>query len=378
LRAVAELRAQARPAPAALAERASQGLSGDVRLDGRAHLHVEGLTAHGRMKFNDADSIVVRGCTIETTAEGIVSYGSGVKNAYITDNVIRGPTVWNEAALGASGDNLGEGVQLTGPGNVVAFNRVSGFRDCLSLLEVSEAVLQISNDFYGNDPSECADDAIEADFAMGNVRVYANRITNSFIGLSSQPSLGGPTYFLRNVLYNVVFQAFKLQRTSIGDVGFHNTVVKSGDAFSVRTDIADFARPVSQQLIFWRPRRDVQRLRLRPWQRDPLAQRGYELFLRLRRLRIDWPRCFRRSRGRHQLREHRRAPGEHDGGARRAARLLDLCRDRRLPGGSVRAARRACVDSDRGRRSGGSRPHAGERQRRVCETGARSRCLRAR
>src|SRR5690606_13610979 len=46
----------------------------------------------------------------------------------------------------------------------------------------------------------------------------------------------GPTYFVRNVMYNVVFQAFKLQRSSVGDVGLHNTVVKSGDAFSVNTD----------------------------------------------------------------------------------------------------------------------------------------------
>jgi hypothetical protein len=71
---------------------------------------------------------------------------------------------------------------LTGAGNVVSFNRVSGFRDCLSLLEDGEAQNQISNDFYGNDLSQCADDAIEADFAMGNVRVFDNRISESFMG----------------------------------------------------------------------------------------------------------------------------------------------------------------------------------------------------
>jgi hypothetical protein len=211
-------------------------VDGDVRLDGRSFVIVEGLTVHGKFKFNDADSITVRGCTIETSDDGIVSYGTGVRNAVIVDNVITGPTVWQETSLGVDGDNLGEGVQLTGPGNVVAFNRVSGFRDCLSLLEDDEAVEQVSDDFYGNDLSECADDAVEADFAMGNVRVYRNRITKSFMGLSSQPGLGGPTYFVRNVMYGVLYQAFKLQRSSVGDVGLHNTVVKSGDAFSVYTD----------------------------------------------------------------------------------------------------------------------------------------------
>jgi MYXO-CTERM domain-containing protein len=210
-------------------------VEGDVRIDGRAHVLITGLEVHGKIKFNDAEGIVIRGVTIETPDDGIVSYGTGVKNALILDNHIHGPTLWREAALGVDGDNLGEGVQITGPGNVVAWNQVSGFRDCLSLLEDDEAVEQVSVDFYGNDLAVCADDAIEADFAMGNVRVYRNRIRDSFMGISSQPSLGGPTYFTRNALYNVLYQAFKLQRSSVGDVGFHNTVVKSGDAFSVNT-----------------------------------------------------------------------------------------------------------------------------------------------
>lgn len=210
-------------------------VEGDVRIDGRSDVLVQGLVVHGKFKFNDAVRIAVIGCTIETPDDGVVSYGSGVEDGYIADNTITGQTQWMESALGVSGDNIGEGVQITGPGNVVAFNRVRGFRDCLSLLEDAEAVNQISVDFYGNDLSECADDGIEADFAMGNVRVYQNRLANTFMGISSQPSLGGPTYFVRNVMYNSLFQAFKLQRGSVGDVGLHNTAIKSGDAFSVNT-----------------------------------------------------------------------------------------------------------------------------------------------
>src|SRR5690606_25431697 len=108
-----------------------------------------------------------------------------------------GATEWNSSALGVDGDNVGEGIWITGAGNVVAFNRVSGFRDCISLLEGGEAVDQMSIDIYGNDLSACADDAVEADYSLGNVRVYQNRIAQSFMGISSQPSLGGPTYFIR-------------------------------------------------------------------------------------------------------------------------------------------------------------------------------------
>lgn len=211
-------------------------LSGGMRLDGRSHIQVEGFTVRGRIRFNDAESIVVAGCNIETSSDGITSMGKGVNNAYIVNNVIRGVTTWKASGLGVDGDNIGEGVQITGAGNVVAFNKVSGFRDCLSLMEEDEAVNQTSIDFYGNDLSACGDDAIEADFAMGNVRVYRNRISESFMGISSQPGLGGPNYFVRNVMYNVLYQAFKLQRGSVGDVGLHNTVVKSGDAFSVYTE----------------------------------------------------------------------------------------------------------------------------------------------
>ncbi len=225
-------------APVALRAASPGGavVEGDVRIDGRAHVIVEGLTVHGKIKFNDAEDIAVLGCTIETIEDGIVAYGSGVTNAVIADNVITGATEWKESALGVDGDNVGEGIVLTGAGNVIAFNRVSGFRDCLSLLEDDGAVDQRSIDMYGNDLSECADDAIEADFSMGNVRVHHNRIRDSFMGISSQPSLGGPTYLYRNVMYNVLFQAFKLQRSSVGDVLFHNTVIKSGDAFSVNTE----------------------------------------------------------------------------------------------------------------------------------------------
>jgi hypothetical protein len=167
------------------------------------------------------------------TGDGIVSFGNGSTDGYFADNVVIGRTAWAESSLGVDGNNVGEGIQMAGPGNVIEHNRVSGFRDCLSLMEDGEAVDQSSVDFLYNDLDNCADDAIEADFAMGNVRAIGNRIRNSFMGLSAQPSLGGPTYFLRNVMYSVVFQAFKPHRGSVGDVWLHNTVVKPGDGMGV-------------------------------------------------------------------------------------------------------------------------------------------------
>ena len=179
------------------------------------------------VQLNGAQNCVVRRCTINAVF-GIVAYKPGATNCYISDNVITGISQWSNDAMGANGYNIGEGIQMTGPGNVICFNRVTGFRDCISTMEDAEAVNQNCIDIYNNDVYSGADDGIEADFCFSNCRIFRNRITNCFVGLSSQPSLGGPTYFVRNVLYNIPHAAFKLKRFSQGDVVLHNTVIKIG------------------------------------------------------------------------------------------------------------------------------------------------------
>ena len=240
-----------RAAPIVLRAQNAGGVivSGDVEFNNRDFIHIIGLTIEGKIKFNGGNDVVVRDCLIRTEGDGIVSFGQGTSNSLIINNEVIGPTQWNENALGNEGENLGEGIVLTGPGNVIAFNRVRGFRDGISLLEGSEVINQQSIDIYGNDISQCGDDGIEADFSMGNVRVHHNRLTDCFIAISSQPSLGGPTYFYRNVVYNAVYQAFKPQRSSVGDVIYHNTVVKVGDAFNVITS-DPISRGISRNNIF--------------------------------------------------------------------------------------------------------------------------------
>jgi hypothetical protein len=58
-----------------------------------------------------------------------------------------------------------------------------------------------------------------------------NRLTNAVMGLSSQPGLGGPTYFIRNAMYNIILAPLKPARRSVGDVFLHNTAIKVGDGF---------------------------------------------------------------------------------------------------------------------------------------------------
>lgn len=209
-------------------------VDGNIYITDQEQVQIADLTVNGWIKLNGCSDIAVTGCTITTPENGIYTYTRS-QRFYIADNVVSGPTSWTEAALGASGDNLGEGIVVTGPGHVIEHNRVSGFRDCISTLEDSEAVDQWSIDIDGNDMSECADDAVEADFCFHNCRVTSNRMTNVFMAVSSQPGLGGPTWVVRNVAYNVVLSDFKLQRGSVGDVVLHNTMVKNGDALGIYT-----------------------------------------------------------------------------------------------------------------------------------------------
>jgi hypothetical protein len=45
--------------------------------------------------------------------------------------------------------------------------------------------------------------------------------------------MGGPTYLIRNAMYNLTFDPFKLNRNSRGDVILHNTAVKVGDGLRI-------------------------------------------------------------------------------------------------------------------------------------------------
>jgi hypothetical protein len=206
----------------------------EISLTDRKWVYLEGLTVNGPIRMNGTEHCAVRRCTIKAQF-GIKAYKPGMTNACIEDNNIMGIREWKPEIMGAGGDNDGEGIQFTGSGNVIRYNRVVGFRDCISHMEDDGAGPQMCNDILNNDISAGLDDGIEADFAFHNCRVLRNRLTNCFVGISSQPGLGGPNYFMRNVLFNVIHEAFKLHRFSYGDVIQHNTVIKAGDGLGIYT-----------------------------------------------------------------------------------------------------------------------------------------------
>jgi hypothetical protein len=198
-----------------------------VNAGGVRHVWLERLTLRraGYLFVGHAGSdFVIRRCRLEVLGAGIVAINGGYgesRGFVITDNVIEGPTTWPRS----SGIESIHGVSITGAGHVVAYNRMSNLGD--GVHGTSHGRLSAS-DIYNNDIEVATDDGIEGDYADTNVRIYRNRITNAFAGISAQPSNGGPLYVFRNAIYNALYSPFKLHNDTSGVLILHNTSVVAG------------------------------------------------------------------------------------------------------------------------------------------------------
>ena len=187
----------------------------------------EGLTIrngrHG-LTFHDATRMVIRRCHLSHVDYGLNATRNtrgDVQDHFLADNVIEGPSTWPRT----KGIEDARGIQITGEGHVVCYNRVRGFADAIDTFGSSRCA---SIDIHNNDLSELTDDGIEMDYSERNTRCFFNRMTNVFQGISMQPVHGGPVYVFRNVMDNVAVEPFKLHNSPSGCLIFHNTSVKQG------------------------------------------------------------------------------------------------------------------------------------------------------
>jgi hypothetical protein len=98
-----------------------------------------------------------------------------------------------------------------------------------------------------------ADDFIEADGGVHNIRVFENRGFNAYhAALSAQPIFGGPVYFIKNICYNVPGTALKYTVRPSGILTYHNT-------FIADVGIANFSNGHFRNNLFlgWDERRPV-------------------------------------------------------------------------------------------------------------------------
>ncbi|MCX7049257.1 MAG: right-handed parallel beta-helix repeat-containing protein [Candidatus Sumerlaeota bacterium] len=182
---------------------------------------VWGVVAH------EGQRVVIRRCHFYDVKRGLTATrnNSGrLGGLFIADNLLEGPYTWADAKHGASVEEY-RGIEISGSGNVVCYNRVRGFKDGIDMAPSPRCV---ASDVHNNEVSECLDDGCEMDGSERNNRCFLNRFTNVFQGISVQPVFGGPIYIFRNALYNIEVEAFKMHNSPSGALFLHNTCVKKG------------------------------------------------------------------------------------------------------------------------------------------------------
>jgi hypothetical protein len=194
----------------------------------------------GNKHMTGAKGLTIRKCRMENIGEGIITEYAGSKNFYIADNVLIGRDDryrllgWYNAKniYGVNKMYSYIGIKVCGSGHVICHNAVAFFHDGIDIStygtpEAEQELKTVSVDIYNNDIHVMADDFIESDGGVHNIRVMRNRGVNAAEhGLSAQPVFGGPVYFIRNVLYNLPLGGcLKVNARPAGLYVFHNTFI---------------------------------------------------------------------------------------------------------------------------------------------------------
>ncbi len=210
------------------------------------YTHFENLTIRncevgilaGLRYTKGCNGLVVRNCRFEDVGCAVNAQYGGCRNFYIADNVIIGREdrdrlhgwTGNWAKYGPLSDLKSFiAIDINGQGHAVCHNYIAYFHDAIDVTEQGaperEDWKAVSMDFYNNDMHMCADDFIEADSSVHNLRVFRNRGFNAGQhAYSAQPIFGGPAYFIRNIAYHIPSGgALKFNIYPAGVIAYHNT-----------------------------------------------------------------------------------------------------------------------------------------------------------
>ena len=199
-------------------------IKGGFNIRGRRYLSFDNLKIKHAGRAFSADGsvgITVRFCRIEKCKSGMHARNS--QGFYIADNHLVGPSKWPRS----KGIESTAGWDVGGQGHTICHNFISYVADGISCLRGSK---NIAIDVYNNEIITCTDEGIELDYAHWNMRVYRNRLTDVYQGISYQPVQGGPTFTFRNIIYNCVRSTWKLHDYSSGQWIVNNTTIKKGSA----------------------------------------------------------------------------------------------------------------------------------------------------
>ncbi len=217
------------------------------------HNYFEGITVRnvdtafmlGRKRMLGSVGFTLKRSKLENIGRGVFTDFGGAQNFYIADNVFVGRNdpghlmgwigrTW-QGRPGFPQPLLSEyAVKVYGSGHVIAHNRLANFHDGIDHAtygnpddwpKTPRNRMPVALDIYNNDITNVDDNCIEADASMHNARILRNRCFNhAHRALSTQPALGGPIYFVRNIVYHAPEGgALKLTAGSAGVLIYNNT-----------------------------------------------------------------------------------------------------------------------------------------------------------
>jgi hypothetical protein len=252
---------------------------GEVILDGRGNFNLfnvkaadynyfEGITFRntsiaiwaGTQFIAGSKGLTVKRCRFEDVGMGIFTNYSGSSDFYIADNVFLGRNDskhligWNgpfwQQFEGVDGQEYPPvmksytGIRLYGPGHVVAYNYVADFHDGIDteMYGMPDGSHPIDGptyppreswdrrptaiDIYNNYITNAHDNSIEMDGSMHNIRLMRNMLINSASHpISTQPGVGGPIYWIRNIAFNAPGGSTRLTAGSAGVFYYNNTIL---------------------------------------------------------------------------------------------------------------------------------------------------------
>ena len=259
---------------------------GEVIIDGRGNFNLfnvkaadytyfEGITFRntqiaiwaGTQFIAGARGLTVKRCRFEDVGMGVFANFAGSDDFYIADSVFLGRndprhlTGWTGPFWAQFQHIEGQeyppvmksytAIRLYGAGHVVAHNYVADFHDGIDtemygMPDGSHPIdgpaypprefwdrRPVAIDIYNNYITNAHDNSIEMDGSMHNIRVMRNMLINSASHpMSTQPSTGGPIYFIRNIVYHAPGGSTRATAGSPGVFYYNNTITTETSAGS--------------------------------------------------------------------------------------------------------------------------------------------------
>ncbi|MBU3078789.1 hypothetical protein [Sphingomonas quercus] len=233
-------------------------------LEAASYNYFEGITVRntnvafllGMKRIVGASGFTLKHSLVYDVGRVVQDEWAGSRDFYIADNVFLGrhnPTrmtswihdeVWAKYGEYPAPITSEYAVKVYGRGHVIARNYVANFHDAIDIATYGSpsdnpGEQASSIDVYRNDMFNQADNCVELDGGVHNVRAYENRCVNaSNLAYSTQPIFGGPAYIYRNLLYNAPSTgALKLLDNPAGVLIYQNSFIGLAGALGALSNV---------------------------------------------------------------------------------------------------------------------------------------------